>query len=142
MDESTEQEIYHHRINRGGLDDILQNQRLVATDARMVAGGASGVRAHHGPYQEPAVLPEHDRGVTYIEFRTSRPPSQIHPISGVATWTMESERYLEVEVLRARRDGMTVEHPTSEREMEAAFRRQEAKNKIRGFQEVDRSKER
>src|SRR5690606_32980945 len=45
--------VYKHALNRGGLEDILANQRLRSTQASAVAGGQDGVRAYVGRVEGP-----------------------------------------------------------------------------------------
>lgn len=107
-EDDNQNQVYHHRINKGGMDDILSNQRLKATEARAMAGGSPGVRAHSGPLPEAkneTWTTGSEQNTTTIEFKSSRPPDYVHPTNGQATWRMEDGEYLNVEVTKVQRGG-------------------------------------
>lgn len=115
-----QKQIYHHQINKGGLDDILTHGRLKSTEAKQMAGGHEGVRAHQGPFD---VASSRLRDVTVIEFTTERPPNQIHMGNGQVRWNVPEGEMLKVNVERAHRNGMTVERPRSEQHLESEFQK-------------------
>jgi hypothetical protein len=115
-----QKQIYHHQINKGGLDDILTHGRLKSTEAKQMAGGHEGVRAHQGPFD---VASSRQRDVTVIEFTTERPPNQIHMGNGQVRWNVPEGEMLKVNVERAHRNGMTVERPRSEQHLESELQR-------------------
>ena len=89
--------LYRHTFNKGGADDILTNQRLIATPANFVAGGGSAVRAYNGPYAQPFA-----KGVTGIEFTTTVKPadSRYKYMGGFGSiWPMEEGQYLDIHIL-------------------------------------------
>jgi RHS repeat-associated protein len=61
--------VYWHSLTRGGLDDIVANQRLLMSDASVFGGGAPRVNAHTGLYTGQLA------GSTIVEFTTPVPPS-------------------------------------------------------------------
>jgi hypothetical protein len=88
---------YQHQLNKGGLDQIVQEQRLRATEARQSAGGASAVRAHSGSLDEHESTDVHLRDKTVIEFYTKEKP-EVHPTNGQATWRMPEGEHLDIHV--------------------------------------------
>ncbi len=106
-----------HGLNKGGLEDILANQRLKVNDGNaQIAGGAEAVNAWRGDIEKlrekMLEAPEHIRQMrakeVMIEFTTNVPPTGEHP------WTrwsvplpfdtpkpgsMESGGYLPIKVL-------------------------------------------
>ncbi len=90
-----------HRINRDGLESIVQGGRLIASRAADIAGGGIAVRAHtHEPL-------EHFSTGEAIEFTTTRPPSIVHPRNGHASWSFlgDQTQSLEIRVRRVMRHG-------------------------------------
>src|SRR5207237_7371260 len=67
-----------HKVHKGGLEDILRDQRLVSTEARAVAGATSQVRAVKGSfetYKEKMFGPNAlDPSEKFIEFMTAKAP--------------------------------------------------------------------
>ena len=99
---------YTHMINRGGLDDILGQGRLLASCAATVAGGTAAVRATN---HRLVALSERATKLV-IEFYASRPPDYIHPRNGEVSWYLADGEYLEVTVTRlAKTDGTIAEVP-------------------------------
>jgi hypothetical protein len=84
-------EAYYHMLRKGGLGDIATNQRLIATEARPVAGGSAGVRAFKGPYPRREGPPSS----TTVEFYNYKPwhkknvfrrrrPTMVHRSRGIS----------------------------------------------------------
>ena len=115
-----QKQIYHHRINKGGLDNILTHGQLKSTEARQSFGGHEGVRAHRGPYDAAS---SRQRDVTVIEFTAERPPNQIQMQNGEVRWNVPEGEMLKVNVERAHRNGMTVERPRSEQHLDSEFQK-------------------
>jgi hypothetical protein len=90
-----EAQVYTHMVNKGGLEDIIQNQRLVATEARGIAGGNSAVRAYVGPARGAAG----DKVV--IEFTTAVKGNPRPFIGGNGMeWPMPEGEYLPIKILK------------------------------------------
>jgi hypothetical protein len=103
---------FRHTLHKGGLDDILANQRLKVNDGnRQIAGGSEAVNAVRATVDMETLrarmrdLPEHLREKyakdVVIEFTTDV-PCPYHPI--YARWTtlggqVESGGYLPIRVL-------------------------------------------
>jgi hypothetical protein len=76
-----------HKLNKGGLDAILRDQRLLSTEARTIAGASAEVRAFKGDfetYKRKISGPNRNEADTFIEFmssiapRANTPPSWAH----------------------------------------------------------------
>jgi hypothetical protein len=88
---------YYHQLNKGGLQDIMANQRLMSTPASSVAGGGEAVRASLGPLQQGVMAGEKP----VIEFTTSVAPynSGQPPYPGMwVKWPMPEGEYLHVDI--------------------------------------------
>jgi len=88
---------YVHKLNRGGLEDIVSNSRLVSTEAAGSAGGSAKVRAHVGDFKtlkEQLKLSGED---TFIEFTTETAPDTGLP-PGWAYWSMDAGLYLSISI--------------------------------------------
>lgn len=94
VDDLTEQLYgpFRHGLNKGGLDDIVSNQRLLSTEAATIAGGEARVRASEGV----AGTPVEYGSPTMIEFYTKVPPDWANKPMGWVGWTMPSGEYLRI----------------------------------------------
>ncbi|HTZ74007.1 MAG TPA: hypothetical protein VMB47_08805 [Candidatus Aquilonibacter sp.] len=89
-----------HKLNKGGLDDIVANGRLLSTTAAGTAGGGDGVRAHQGSFQDLyrfhgwAVRP--DPNEIFIEFKTAHQPLVVGPPHrhSMVRWLLDAGQYL------------------------------------------------
>jgi hypothetical protein len=74
---------YVHKLNKGGLHEILTTQKFRATPAR--GSDIPGVRAHVGSFEKvKKKMNWSGRQDTYIEFTT-----EIPPCSGLPPWLAE-----------------------------------------------------
>lgn len=92
-----------HRLNKGGLLEIVTHQRLMSTEARSNAGGAGKVRALTGTWEDIAKrnnwLMRPVQADLYIEFMTDdAPDSGLSP--GLANWSIPEGQYLRIKVRR------------------------------------------
>jgi hypothetical protein len=86
-----------HGLNKGGLEDIRGNQRLLSSPARGIAGGANAVRAYYGSFEKRQKNKNwHNPSKVYIEFMTFLPPYQHDPI--MARWFMNEGEYLPIRI--------------------------------------------
>lgn len=86
---------FYHQINKGGLRAILESGKLRASEAAMIAGGSTAVRAHRN---HPG---SSEGGRPLITFYTNTPPySSSAP--WIAIWYQETD--LEVEVTNVEGD--------------------------------------
>lgn len=99
--------IFTHQINRGGLDDIISNQRLLSTEARDLAGGSSSVRATVSQPSEWAVPPgatSHSSGITkpMLQFTTEMTPRPIGDprIPNFVSWDIPEGEFLPIRIYR------------------------------------------
>jgi hypothetical protein len=106
-----------HGLNKGGLEDILANQRLKVNDGNaQIAGGAEAVNAWRSDVEKlrdrMREAPEHIREMrakeVVIEFTTDVPPTGEHPwtrwsvplpLETPKQGSMESGGYLPIKVL-------------------------------------------
>jgi hypothetical protein len=86
--------VYSHRVHKGGLEDIMTNQRMMATYARGVAGGTSAVRAWPGPAGKG------DGRYPFIEFTTDLTPNRRNFMMGGegVEWPMPEGEYLQIQL--------------------------------------------
>jgi hypothetical protein len=91
--------LYWHKLNKGGLEEIMKTQRLKATEARISAGGAMAVRAHVGDFKTHRELNAHwwksDSPDVHVEFTTEQKPSE-HP--AYATWHQPDGGFLPIKI--------------------------------------------
>jgi hypothetical protein len=83
---------YTHDLNKGGLDAILAQGKLIATMSRF---GFDAVRARRVPLENLHVYRE-----AAIEFCASKPPSGTHPKNGEVEWAMAEGETLDILVTR------------------------------------------
>ncbi len=84
---------YFHQLNKGGMQDIIANQRLISTEAAPIAGGGEGVRAVMGRFE--GALDIGDKPI--IEFTTEVIP-RINRGQGWAIWDLPAGEYLPIQV--------------------------------------------
>jgi RHS repeat-associated protein len=87
---------YIHGINKGGLPNIIAEQRLLATEASAIAGGQAGVRAYTHSLDKLKSKPSTD----FVEFFTRQAPSSANPGQSSVLWSMEAGKALDVTVTR------------------------------------------
>jgi RHS repeat-associated protein len=87
---------YIHGINKGGLDAIIREQQMIATDARGVAGGVPAVRAYTHSLDGLGAYPSTD----FLEFTTAAPPSGVNPGQSSVWWSMEEGARLDIRITR------------------------------------------
>jgi RHS repeat-associated protein len=83
---------YRHGLNKGGLNDIVTNQRLLSTEAATIAGNEARVRALTGTAGTDV---RYGTG-TMIEFYTNSAPDWINKPQGWVGWTMPAGEYLPI----------------------------------------------
>jgi hypothetical protein len=91
---STPPPVYYHQINKGGLPDIVANQRLISTTAKEIAGGGDAVRASIGSFS--GTLPVESPPV--IEFTTDVIP-RVNVGRGWGIWDLPAGEYLGIRVI-------------------------------------------
>ncbi len=85
-----------HHLNKGGESEIVQQQQMIAREARPNAGGESAVRAYTTPFENLA--PRLHSPV--IEFYTTSPPSGSNPGQSSVQWLMADGDRLNIRVSR------------------------------------------
>lgn len=101
---------FSHQINKGGLSDIVANNRLISTPARTVAGGGEAVRAGFG---EAQFLQDK----TDIEFFTELKPVTKYTLDWAtnksvpvqADWPMPEGEYLNIRLQRIFNEDGTID---------------------------------
>ncbi len=108
MSDEYAKQIYHHKLNQGGLDDIVKNRRLLSTQARMNVGGAESVRAYVGPVEQEGIATGH----TTIEFTTDEKPRKRPSMGGdMAEWRIPDGEHLPIRVERVHMpDGKIIDY--------------------------------
>ncbi len=82
---------YRHWLTKGGLDDIVENGRLLSGEAKIIAGGGTRVRAS---IADDLVQGES----TGIEFFTKTKPDWNNKPRGWVGWTMPEGEYLKIHI--------------------------------------------